>query len=221
MPVRKIKMNHRSLTGKVASLKNDTQVQFESSLERDLIYHLEFDYNIKNYEEQPFTLEYLHNNSQRKYTPDFIVHYRNDIEPASSFGTFIYEVKYREEIKSNWNKLKPKFRAMINHCSTQGWKFKILTEKEIRIDYLENAKFLLPFKNIEVDLGMNEILLERLNKSSLATPGKLIKSLSKQKTKQAEFLHSLWYLVANHYIETDLSKRVTMNSEIWTPSPNN
>lgn len=152
MPVRKIKMNHRSLTGRVASKKNDAQIQFESSLERDLIYHLEFDYNIKNYEEQPFTLEYTDGDSLRKYTPDFKVNYRSDIEPANSFGTYVYEVKYREEIKSNWSKLKPKFKAIIKHCSTKGWKFKILTEKEIRIDYLENAKFLLPFREIEVDL---------------------------------------------------------------------
>ena len=71
--VREINLKHFSLSGQITSLKNNSIVKFESSLERDYSILLEFDSNVKNYLEQPLVIEYSINNRKRRYTPDFFI----------------------------------------------------------------------------------------------------------------------------------------------------
>lgn len=92
MPSRKIPKNYRSVTGTFPSLKNNSNISYESLLERDFYMLLEFDSNVKEYEEQPFTIKYQRNNNTYKYTPDVLVHYYDNTLPT------VYEIKM-----SMWN----------------------------------------------------------------------------------------------------------------------
>ena len=59
--------------GKFPSLKNKSTVWFESHLEKDFIYLIEFDKSVIKYQEQPFKIKYFLNGKPCIYTPDFFI----------------------------------------------------------------------------------------------------------------------------------------------------
>lgn len=65
---------------------------------------------------------------------------------ASDTRHVLYEVKYREELRRDWAKLRPRFRAAHRFARGHGWKFRLITDYEIRTPLLWNAKFLLPYR---------------------------------------------------------------------------
>lgn len=215
-PVRKIGPGQNSLRGQIQSKKNNTSHDFESALERDYLLLLEFDVNVARYVEQPVEIIYEHEGKTRKYTPDVLVYYRTDLTPAKNYKPTLIEIKYRQKIKDNWQELKPKFRAAIDYADSKGWKFKILTEKEIRNTYLENIKFLLPYRDTEyVDSNDTTLLMESIKNLDMSTPQEIIVASARDRNKQAELLFCLWHLIAIGFIGCELSSPLTMQSEIW------
>lgn len=55
---REISFKSSSLSGQISSKKLNKSVQFESSLEKDYIYLLEFDKSVGRYLEQPLIIHY-------------------------------------------------------------------------------------------------------------------------------------------------------------------
>jgi hypothetical protein len=43
---------------------------------------------------------------------------------------------------------RPKFRAAQRYARQQGWRFRLVTERHMRTPYLENAKFLRPYRTL-------------------------------------------------------------------------
>lgn len=216
MPARKITQNHRSLTGKIFSDKNNVARLYESSLEKDLIYSLEFDSNVRSYEEQPVTIEYVDEfNKPRRYTPDFLVHYKNHTALSSTLKSTLIEVKYRKDLWKNWKELKPKFSAAIKYADNLGWKFKILSEVEIRTEFQYNARFLVRYLRATIDNDKMSHLLNLISHFEVSTPQELIVAASVSPKMQGYYLFTLWYLVANGFISCDLTRRISMNTEIW------
>lgn len=215
MPVRKIPKNYRNVTGVAAHRKADGPAMFESTLERDFIALLEFDPAIETFEVQPLTLDWIDSDSKiRSYTPDVLATFNL---PHGHHGKTLYEVKYRDELRRNWQELHPKFRAAVHFAREQSWRFKIITEVKIRTPYLDNAKFLLPFmrqgpaEEVHMDL-----LDEQLRQLHHATPAKLMASVFQDEWSQARLLPTLWYLIGTRQIGADLSTKLTMTSPIWS-----
>ena len=219
MTKRKIPLKHSSLSGYKHSEKSTKKISYESSLEADFIDVLEWDSRIKFYEEQPVTIQYLNENKQlRKYTPDFLVEFHD--KPNSDLPInvpIIYEVKYSDELIRKMAEFEPKFNAAKAYCKSEGFEFKVITEIEIRNEYLENIKFLKRFKRGQIHLPMKDYLKTQLSKFEITTPEILIASSSQIEEKKAMLLHALWVLIANGVISVDLTKKITMNSKIWLP----
>jgi hypothetical protein len=217
MPVRKIPTNHRSLTGATCSVKNNRLVSVESSLERDMARLLEFDPYVDRFVEQPLTVEYTDTYGiKRRYTPDFLVYYRKDLDLTRKFKPMLCEIKYRKELKEKWNELKPKFAAALKYASDRQWRFKILTEKEIRTEYLANASFLARYRHTSVDSSQVSLLLDIVEELKLTTPAEVLLAASRDEWKRAELLHTFWYLVANFFVGCDLNFRLQMDTAIWS-----
>lgn len=215
-PTRKLGTSRSSLRGIIPSPKNGTTNSFESSLERDYFKILEFDNLVQEYVEQPVDILYKNNEAERHYTPDVLVFYRKDLEVSKDYSPLLIEVKYRKDLRENWREFKPKFKAANKYAAEKSWRFKILTEKEIRTAYLDNVKFLLPYKTKDiVDSNDSILLLDWIEKLDLTSPGEIIAAAAKDKYKQAELLYSLWVLIAIETIGCDLSIPLTMKSEIW------
>ena len=71
MPVRKVSNRGGNIVGRFPSLKMGRMIAFESLLERDFIYLLDYDVRVEWFEEQPLTIEYQHDGQALHYTPDF------------------------------------------------------------------------------------------------------------------------------------------------------
>lgn len=209
MPVRKIKPGYYNLTAKVPSKKIDRMVDAESSLERDFIFLLEHDSNVRGFEEQPMTI----NVGRRKYTPDVLVSYYDG-------ETYLYEVKYRSELKKNWFKLKPKFKASIAFCRRENIKFKIVTDKEIRTPLLKNLEFLSHFSRTvsPSEATTSQTLLDVLISLRKSSPKELLAACFCCKMNRAQAAPVLWRLIANGSVHTDLDSPLTMYSPISVSS---
>lgn len=207
-PVRKIPIGTRSVTGTMPGGE-----KFESTLERDLMYLLRFDLNVNHFIAQPVKIEFQDKDGgDRSYTPDILIHYRQGLVPP-----VLAEVKYRDELRKNFQELRPKFKAAIRYAKEHGWRFKIFTDREIRTPYLANAKFLLaymiPAQSPSDDIM--RIVLDQLRGLQKTDAETLLASIYQDKWEQAELLPVVWHLVATRRIGCDLTTPITMRSQIW------
>ncbi|HEV2881376.1 MAG TPA: TnsA endonuclease N-terminal domain-containing protein [Pyrinomonadaceae bacterium] len=143
MPVRKISnKGSKKVIGKFASLKMKRAIWWESPLERDYIYLLEFDPDVMSYEEQPLHIEYYIDGKKHRYTPDFFVR-RAD-------KRIVVEVKPEEEaFKEKYQHL---FRTASYICARNGYEFVVVTNTMIRVQpQLDNIKLLTKYQRVPID----------------------------------------------------------------------
>jgi hypothetical protein len=212
MPVRKVPKNYRNLTGVAASTKAIGPAQFESTLERDYLAILEFSPAVECFETQPLAIEWRDaEGRQRRYTPDVLVRFR----PEAGRRPWLCEVKYRSDIQKDWAELHPRLRRGVRHAKRQGWRFRLITEVEVRTPYLTNVRFLAPFKFHGFPDDSVERLLDALTTNQPSTPNALLRALEADLARQGEWLPVLWHLMAHHRIAADLDRALTMDSPIW------
>lgn len=212
MKTRKVPLNYRNVTGNNGSVKSDYSAA-ESTLEADFLTLLDFSKDVAYFRTQPVTIEYNKNDLRCTYTPDV------KVESIDSKVTF-YEVKYRKDLFENWALLKPKFKAAIRYAKENDAEFKIITEREIRTDYLLNIKFLKMCTVQEWTTNKYKVIEDMLSELKVSTPNKLIQALEEEGWSRAESLYYIWLVVAlgelgknNAY--ANLYKRLTMDSTIW------
>jgi hypothetical protein len=218
MPVRTIPKHSRSLTGKVIDLQSHRAVSFESALERDFYVLLDFDPTVTHFEEQPVAIAY-HDpvGVRRTYTPDVLVHYRP--EARRDHRPVLYEIKYRDDLRTHWQDYRSKFKAARRYARTQGWVFRLITEREIRTPYLKNAKFLRQYHDRKPDHRDRHWLLACLAVQGETSPETLLASMSPDRWEHARLLPVLWSLIARGEIGADLTVPLTMHSGIWSRDP--
>ncbi|MDX9694389.1 MAG: TnsA endonuclease N-terminal domain-containing protein [Bacteroidales bacterium] len=210
---RNISLSKISLTGSISSIKNNDSVQFESSLERDFIYLVEFDKKVYRYLEQPFKLFYYQYNSQKYYIPDFYVEFWNGLKQ-------IVEIKYNDDLIANKSIYQKKFNIAEEFCKKNGIEFKILTEKEIRSPKLFNAKFLLSYQNPKYGFNNNDtqIILNVLKQYEQLTVQQLLDISVKSDDKKAEMLYIIWYMVSNYLVYFDNEIQLSTETKLWLPN---
>lgn len=206
---RNISPNEFSLTGQIKSLKRNDLVDFESSLERDYIYILEFDEDVRYYYEQPLKIEF----KNRYYVPDFFVEYWDGTKE-------VIEIKYTVDLIDNASKYTAKFKATEEFCNSNSMTFKILTENEIRNDYLFNIKFLRRIQIIHTSQESEyfnefELLEQNMKKLKKATINSLLDSCTSCESKRAELIQYLWLMIIHRKLNVDLSIKLNMESKIW------
>lgn len=212
MAVRKIGINCRSMTGR----QGFSGQQFESALERDLLDLLAFDLNVERCETQPLTIHYEGSDGEiHPYTPDILVHYRRDVLTARDMPHLLVEVKYREEYRGRFHELKHRFRAARRYAKDQGWRFCVFTEREIRTPYLQNARFLRPYRDAADDIERESLLLKRMATLAKSTPVDVLQIFEKDQLERARCLFVLWKLIADFRIGADLTEAMSMISPIW------
>jgi hypothetical protein len=193
---------------------------FESSLERDFLLLLDFDPDVEFYEEQPVQIVYYDDNGRRRtYTPDVFVRYRTASVPTPCTKPLLCEVKYREDLRQHWSVYRPKFRAAQRYARQYGWRFRLVTERHVRTPYLENAKFLRPYRTRPVNAQHQSQLLDTLLGLREADPATLLEAVSQDRWHQAQLLATLWQLVATRQVHTDLGRPLTMRSRLWLKEP--
>jgi len=215
MPVREIKATYSSLTGKFASRKMKRFISWESALERDFYYLAENDPSVVMIEEQPI----MFRSGSRTYTPDAFIELiaPSYIFPRLKIGSNIVELKYREDLRKNWIKYEPKFKLAVSECSIKNWRFKILTDVEIRGTVLENVKMIEHHmrRESEKENELRELLTNELNKFGTCDINSLLNACFRSKSNQLNAIPVLWRLIGDHSIGVDLSEPIGRKSDIW------
>lgn len=215
MPVRKVPKNYRNVTGIAASGKSIGAAQFESTLERDFVALLEFSPDVARFEVQPVKIEWSDGKGiARSYTPDVWIEFK----PETGQVPWLCEVKYRADLKKHWDTLHPKFLQGIRYAKQQQWRFRLISEVEVRTPLLENVRFLGSFQFRKFPEAETVLLLGKLRELGTTTPDDLLRALSSDTAKQAEWMPVLWHLIALHLVSTDLEEKLTIGSPIWSVS---
>jgi len=121
------------MIGRFPSLKMRRMIAFESLIEQDYIFILDFEPEVLAFSEQPIQIEYVWEDRSHHYTPDFLV--------TRKTGEEIVECKAQKMVNRDENQRK--FQAARGWCQNQGWHFRVVTDEEIRAgNRLNNIKLL-------------------------------------------------------------------------------
>ena len=121
------------MIGRFPSLKMGRMVAFESLIEQDFLYLLDFEPDVMAFSEQPVQIEYTWEDKKLHYTPDFHV--------IREKGEELIECKPQKLVDRDDNQRK--FNAAREWCQNQGWHFRVITDEEIRAgNRLNNIKLL-------------------------------------------------------------------------------
>lgn len=143
--------------GRFPSLKLGRMVGYQSLIERDFIYLLDFDATVTTYAEQPFSLHYKDGSKQRRYTPDFSF--------TRGGQTYLVECKHHEFMQTEENRLK--WATAQRWCEDRGAVFVVVTEAAIRIGHrLENVKLLTDYARYPVAEASQIAILRALARAN-------------------------------------------------------
>lgn len=209
-PVRNItNKRNRKNTGFFPSEKIGRPVAFESILESDYLYLIEFDRDVVSFIEQPITIRYTVNGKRYKYTPDFKVIRKNKIQ--------IIEIKPKSKLDillTNESK-KQKFLAGCQFCKLNGYEFKIITDEQIQAGFLlKNIKFLFAFSRIHVPNIERRKIFENLENSDINLMT-LINNLTSESIEKDLYKSYILSLIYSQQLCTNLFKPLDQYSRIW------
>jgi hypothetical protein len=209
MPVRTIPRygaGHKNL-GKFASVKTGRVAWYESLLERDYMYLLDYEGDVSYWHEQPLRIRFSHGGKVHRYTPDLEVH--------RSEKKQLVEVKPKVLVESGkWDIL---FRAASSICKQEGYEFLVVTDEIIRKQpRLENVKLLWKYARTPV-LPQHQLICNQFfqsRKGELVTLSDLVQ-LFKRKHLPPQTLYSLLFWGA---LDFDLMQPLDLCSQIVLPS---
>jgi hypothetical protein len=174
-------------------------------LERDFVTLCRFDPDGLGIEEQPVTINWTDaDGRQRRYTPDFRVVRRNSTE--------IVEVKYRKDLWAKWSAYKPIYLVARDWASRQGMRFRIATDRRIRVPMLVNAKRLLPRLHDPVAAETERRILGAIARLQPISLSNLVEELIDPELRAEVILSAVWPLLARRTIIADLDVEISGTS---------
>lgn len=214
MPVRKVSNRGGNIIGKFPSIKMGKMIAFESLLERDLIYLLDYEEDVEWFEEQPLTIEYLYEAKLLHYTPDFhLIEKGRDILIECKPEKFVArrENRRKADVARRW-------------CLQHDWEYRIVTELHIRSGFrLQNVKILTRYARADVSLAMRESIYTHINHCPGQTSiDDIVKNVSRGNAAitaasilHMTFYHELWVPLNDVVLsgETQVSLPLQMRKE--------
>lgn len=202
MGVRRITGGGRKVIGKFPSLKTGKMIMWESQLERDYLYLVEFDPDVVSCQEQPLAVRYFNDDDKEfhRYVPDFHLIRKNGKEQ-------IIEVKDEERALSK--EYQDIFRRVIPIFHREGYEFLVVTEKQIRIQpRLCNVKLLQRYAKVPIE-NKHAIVLNRLfsNQKEFAL-SEVINQLAPRGISSQE----VYSLIRHGLLKVDITKKIESNS---------
>jgi hypothetical protein len=194
------------MIGLFPSLKMGRMVAFESLIEQDYLYVLDYEAAVTSFEEQPLTIEYVCEGALCKYTPDFLVR-RNE-------SSELVECKPAPLVSKEENRRK--FAAATDWCKTKGWSFAIVTDQDLRNGpRLANIKLLTQYARLgitsETVYWVECCLVGANNPLTLKDGGQIL-----YPHNPAQGISILLYLAFHHQIEISLDDQpICGSSLIW------
>jgi hypothetical protein len=185
--------------GKFPSLKMGRTVKWESQIERDFLYLLEFDHDVLIFHEQPVEILYAYRTKTGKYYPDFYVKRISCKE--------LVEVKPSSKLRDPENKIK--FLAGEEYCRGRGWIFRVVTDEQIREEsLLENIKLLNRYAAVDVPAEFRHYALALVETNGGEMCLVELITMSKEKFGQAA-INNIYSLLYHQSLYANLKKPLT------------
>jgi|SRR6516164_2622333 hypothetical protein len=179
-------------------------VEHESALERDFVTLTLFDDAGAEITSQPVTIRFEHDGRARRYTPDFLV--------RSSDGTGnLVEIKYRADLRTQWERLRPAFDAARRWAAAHDLRFRVATESTIRVVRLDIAKRLLPLRSAPMDATLAATALAAAAEMVCPTFQTLVDALP---ANREAALAVVWRLIARGRLRVDLTSPIRRDTRI-------
>ncbi len=207
MPVRKVSGRGRNMIGHFPSLKLGRMVAFESLIEQDYLYVLDYETEVTWFEEQPLTIAYTWQEKPYEYTPDFHV--------MRSTGHELVECKPTVFVNKTENQRK--FAAAREWCQQQGWSFSIVTDQDLRKGCrLANIKLLTRYARFKLSPELLEQAQSHMREINRPIP--LLEAgrcLAPEHPSQG--MAALFHLAFYHRVGIDLDDHpITEQDLIWS-----
>lgn len=209
-------------SGKIITSKSEKPLEYESSLEKNVLTLLLFDQSIKYIKTQPLTIYWKDQNKNKRYTPDIYLEFEGK---NNEIVRLMIEVKPNDILFTEWYKFITRFRMTTKWCRERGYLFKLITEKYIDTIYLSNVNFLLQYDQSRFpisDLGIVTEIESQVHNILIhqhLSINELLQSLSQDKKTQQQLLPYIWMLVRDGRLNVDLTTQLTMNTIIWNGEP--
>jgi hypothetical protein len=216
---RKIGPTRRSVSG-VYMFRNETAIEFESTLERDFLIRKEFALAVLDVIPQPCQIQYRDPRSGRlhTYTPDFLVYYRLGNRHYEDYPKpLLVEVKPAAEWRKHWRAWLPKWKAAYRYARDNGMVFRVHDETRIRDQTFENIMFLRRYNRMAFPVEESRVVLETVRQMGSATIDYLL-ARHFMGMYRAEGIAHLWHLVASRMLDCDISRPLNNFTEVWVPS---
>jgi hypothetical protein len=223
MPTRKIKSSPVKVTGTAPDGQS-----FESTVEEDFFFLLRFNRLVKSFEDNPVTIDWMDENREmRRYTPDVLVHYKEDETGKPYSPPILCEIKpFKEGDAPSTHKRYPprtenhpenklKWAAAERYARKQGWEFKVFYEKDIRTEYFTNARFLLRHVEKMHDSKHQYGLLQALAERGPMTLHEWMQSQkSTGNNDRLYILPACYRLIGLQMVDVDLNSKLTFETMI-------
>ena len=208
MPVRKVSNRGGNIIGQFPSIKMGRMIAFESLLERDFIYVLDYDVRVERFEEQPLTIEYLHDGQTLHYTPDFQI--------VEAGRPVLVECKPERFVDTDDNQRK--FAVARDWCASRNWEYRVVTDQQIRAGFrLQNIKRLTSYARLAVAVSLRS----RIETCLQAAPTTTLQALA-QSVDPADpqyIITCLLHLAFHHQIDLllDTAPLSGDTTIVWPP----
>jgi len=214
---RKIGYTYGSVSGHFA-FRKEKSIAFESTLERDLLTLLEFNDSVDDVIEQPMTIEYTNDNGKDvTYTPDFLVFFNeSDAEILrSQRKPLLIEVKPRDRLIKDWDKLKKKFQIGIKYAHANDMIFKVYDESRIRNTYLDNVLFLKRYKRLAYSEDTAMEILSLVHANGSLSIEHILEHISATQEQKGIALGQVWHMVARKQLLCLMNMHLGIKTIVW------
>lgn len=215
---RKVGYTYGSVSGHFA-FRKEKSIAFESTLERDLLTLLEFNDSVSDVIEQPVTIEYTNDNGRDvTYTPDFLVYFN---EPDADLfrlqrKPLLIEVKPRDKLTKDWDKLKKKFQTGIQYAHANDMIFKVYDESRIRTIYLKNILFLKRYKRLTYNREDSIDIFSLVHSNGTLSIEHILEHLFVTQEQKGIALGHIWNMIANKLLLCSMETTLNINTLVWT-----
>jgi hypothetical protein len=185
-----------AIQGTFPGLKSGRPVRYASTLERDLLFVLEYEQQVIHYQEQPFQIQAVLEDGLHSYTPDYAIWTQHDrllveCKPAALLDD--PHTQQQIQIGTRW-------------AQANDWQFTVVTQDDLgRGARLANLKLLWRYSRLPVEVAICQAYRER------CTHAMTIAELAQTADRVPVVLHLLFH----HHLQTDLWQPLTVQSQVW------
>ena len=206
--VRQVSNRGGNIIGRFPSLKMKRMISFESLIECDFLYLLDYEREVECFDEQPMTIEYRFGQKRLQYTPDFHV--------LRTQRNLLVECKPDALVEMEENRRK--FNAAVEWCAEHAWTFCVVTDRDLRTGVqLKNVKLLTRYARHRVPSEMKGRVCALLEAASAPlTVGDLTQTLAP--ADPPSVIASLLHLAFHHEIAIALEAApISVHSLVGLP----